>query len=358
MASSSFAGTPAVFIPGTMPPSVWKHSGFLKAETQTVLPACSPALRSVEDPTETLQTATAALQCPEGPCPLTTHPIDPATREQMLLDHIPTVRFVARRLHERLPQHVELEDLVGAGIVGLIDAMDKFDFRKNVQFRSYAQFRIRGAILDSLRTLDWGSRDLRRKGRSIDEAWQKLNQSLGRRPSESEMCHQLGMTLHGYQQLLGELKGLEIGSLNDFRFDDSPEEELAHVPADPDEDPLRRCIKSEMSSWLSAAVAKLSEREAKVLALYYVEEMTMKEIGAALGVVESRVSQIHSSAVVALRNKMVRAGKLTRSPASTGTRMNTHKQEQIEKSSNRKGLVPAALVKRQRVARNCGLTLQ
>ncbi len=225
-------------------------------------------------------------------------------REQVLMDHLPLVRFVARRIHERLPQHVELEDLVSAGIVGLIDAFNKFDSGKNVQFRSYAQFRVRGAILDSLRTLDWGSRELRRKGRSIEEATQKLTHQLNRRPSESEVAADLGMELGQYQELLGELKSLEIGSLHETRNEDSSEEELAYVPTAPEEDPLYRCMKNEMSAQLSAAIADLPERDARVLVLYYVEEMTQKEIGAVLGLVESRVSQIRSAAVNRLRTVM------------------------------------------------------
>ncbi len=232
-------------------------------------------------------------------------------REQVLMDHLPLVRFVARRIHERLPQHVELEDLVSAGIVGLIDAFNKFDKGKNVQFRSYAQFRIRGAILDSLRTLDWGSRELRRKGRSIEEATQKLTQQLNRRPSEGEVAAELCMALGQYQELLGELKSLEIGSLHEMRNEDSTEEELAYVPTAPEDDPLYRCMKNEMSSQLSAAIAELPERDARVLVLYYVEEMTQKEIGAVLGLVESRVSQIRSAAVNALRARLAGGSKIT-----------------------------------------------
>src|SRR5271155_5808217 len=113
-------------------------------------------------------------------------------QERVLLDHLPVVRFIARRIHERLPQHVEMEDLVSAGVVGLMDAFAKFDAAKKVQFRSYAQFRIRGAILDSLRTLDWGPRELRRKGRAVEEAIRTLTARLGRAPGEGEISLQMG----------------------------------------------------------------------------------------------------------------------------------------------------------------------
>lgn len=222
-------------------------------------------------------------------------------REQMLVEHLPTVRFVARRIHERLPQHVEMEDLVSAGVVGLIDAFSKFDHTKQVQFKSYAQFRIRGAILDSLRTLDWSPRELRRKGRAVEEAIRSLTQQMGRAPSEVEIAAEMQLSLSDYQQLLGELKGLEIGSLHTERTEDSGDAELEYVPGSPVEDPLFLCMQGEARQRLIDAIDELPEKERMVLTLYYYEELTMKEIGLTLGVVESRVSQIHSAAVVRLR---------------------------------------------------------
>ena len=224
--------------------------------------------------------------------------------EQVLLEHLPIVRFLARRIHERLPHHVDIEDLVSAGVVGLMDAFAKFDPAKKVQFRSYAQFRIRGAILDSLRTLDWSPRELRRKGRAVEEAIRALTARLGRAPGESEIAAEMGLELEEYQQLLGDLKGLEIGTLHIERNEDSGEEELAYVPGRPEEDPLFRCLRGELEGRLADAIAHLPERERLVMTLYYYEEMTMREIGLALGVVESRVSQMHASAVTHLRGAL------------------------------------------------------
>jgi RNA polymerase sigma factor for flagellar operon FliA len=225
-------------------------------------------------------------------------------RDLLLMEHLPTVRYLARRIHERLPQHVELDDLVSAGIVGLIDAFSKFDHTKKVQFKSYAQFRIRGAILDSLRTLDWSPRELRRKGRAVEEAIRSVTQRVGRAPSEQEIAKEMELTLSEYQLLLGDLKGLEIGSLHIERSEDSGDEELAYIPGSPEDDPLFRCLKGEMKQRLADAIDDLPEKERMVLTLYYYEELTMKEIGVTLGVVESRVSQIHSSAVVRLRTAL------------------------------------------------------
>ena len=222
-------------------------------------------------------------------------------RDQILLEHLPTVRYLARRIHERLPQHVELDDLISAGVVGLIDAFSKFDHTKQVQFKSYAQFRIRGAILDSLRTLDWSPRELRRKGRAVEEGIRSVTHKLGRVPTEPEIAREMDMSLSEFQQLLGELKGLEIGSLHLERTENSGDEELAYIPGSPDENPLFRCLQGEMKQRLTDAIEELPEKERMVLTLYYYEELTMKEIGLTLGVVESRVSQIHSSAVLRLR---------------------------------------------------------
>ena len=235
-------------------------------------------------------------------------------RDRLLLEHLPTVRYLARRIHERLPQHVELDDLISAGVVGLIDAFSKFDHAKKVQFKSYAQFRIRGAILDSLRTLDWSPRELRRKGRAVEEAIRTTTQRLGRAPAEPEVAKEMGVSLTDYQTLLGELKGLEIGSLHMERSEDSGDEELSYIPGPAEDDPLFRCLKGEMKQRLADAIDELPEKERMVLTLYYYEELTMKEIGLTLGVVESRVSQIHSSAVVRLRASL-------RNLASNGTTM-------------------------------------
>jgi RNA polymerase sigma factor for flagellar operon FliA len=229
-------------------------------------------------------------------------------REELLLEHMSSVRYIARRIRERLPQHVELDDLMSAGVIGLMDAFNKFDTRKNVQFKSYAQFRIRGAILDSLRELDWSPRELRRKGRAIETAISTLTGQLGRAPSEPEIAAELQMTLEGFQVLLGDLKGLEIGTLHTERNEDAGDEEINYIAAPEADDPFLQCMKSEMRGRLADAIDELPEREKLVLSLYYFEELTMKEIGIAIGVVESRVSQIHSAAVLRLRTSLTGSG--------------------------------------------------
>jgi len=245
-------------------------------------------------------------------------------QERVLLEYLPIVRFLARRIHERLPQHVELEDLVSAGVVGLMDALAKFDPTKKVQFRSYAQIRIRGAILDSLRSLDWSPRELRRKGRAVEETIRVLMARMGRPPGEGEIAAEMGTSLEEYQQLLGDLKGLEIGTLHIERNEDSGEDEVACVSGRPEDDPVFCCMREELEERLTDAISRLPERERLVMTLYYFEEMTMREIGLALGVVESRVSQVHASAVLHLRvalNDMAGAGAFsgTAAPPRAGS---------------------------------------
>ncbi len=238
-------------------------------------------------------------------------------QEEEIAAHLSMVRFLARRIHERLPSHVELDELIGAGVLGLMDAYKKFDPDKKVKFRSYAQFRVRGAILDSLRTLDWSPRDLRRKAREIETAIQLLTGRVGRSPSEVEVAAELKMTLVDYQHVLGDLKSLEVGTLNVERSEDSGEEELAYIPNRTEDDPLFQCLRGEMHARLKDAIENLPERERLVMNLYYFEELTMKEIGNVLGVVESRISQVHASAVLHLRAALhvFRSGKTGRPEA-------------------------------------------
>ena len=141
-------------------------------------------------------------------------PLDEDERNRILLEQMPQVRYIARHIHDRLPQHVPIEDLVHAGVLGLMDALTKYDEARQVQFKTYAKFRIRGAILDSLRELDWSPRDLRRKSRMIEVATAKLSHQLHRSPTEQELAAEMGLTLEAFQHLLGELEGLDLGSFH------------------------------------------------------------------------------------------------------------------------------------------------
>jgi RNA polymerase sigma factor for flagellar operon FliA len=240
---------------------------------------------------------------------------DTEERERLLLEHLPQVKYIARRIHDRLPAQVPLDDLIHAGVVGLIDAVEKFDPSKNVQLKSYAKFRIRGAILDSLREMDWSPRHLRRQARRIEEAHRDLKLRLGRVATEPELAKELGMNLEDFQHLLGELRGLDLGSLQAESMDPQAEEEMvSYRPGGTDKDPFFLCLRGEIRSHIASALEDLDEKEKQVVTLYYLEELTMKEVGAVLGVGESRVSQIHSAAIVRLR---ARLGELLRARAHT-----------------------------------------
>lgn len=224
-----------------------------------------------------------------------------AERDRMVTEHLPLVRHVARRIHMRLPRHVEMDDLISAGVLGLLDASAKYRPDRKVAFSSYAQFRIRGAIIDSLRAYDWGPRELRRKARRVEEASRKLIARLGRAPLGSEIASELGISLGTYQDLRRDLNGLEVGPLSLDQEDGSGDGMPVQAVADEDTDPLHRCLRSEIEDSLADAMDRLPERERVVMNLYYREERTMREIGLALGVVESRISQMHASAVTRLR---------------------------------------------------------
>jgi len=252
--------------------------------------------------------------------------LDEAQREKILLDHLPQVHHVARRIHGRLPQQVLLEDLVHAGILGLMDAVRKYDPSKNVQLKHYAEFRIRGAILDSLRLIDWGPRTLRRQARRLNQAIAESKARLGRDPSEAEIAAELQMSLESLQRLRGDLRGLDIGSLQAETDEYGGEEKIPARAGSEDEDPYHQALRSEIKTLLDRAIGELPDREREVLALYHFEELTMKEVGALLSIGESRVSQIHTSALLRLRSRLpqllsktppqkpglLRAGKLMR----------------------------------------------
>ncbi|WP_263354408.1 FliA/WhiG family RNA polymerase sigma factor [Acidicapsa acidisoli] len=222
-------------------------------------------------------------------------------QDHALLKHLPMVRFVARRIHGRLPKNIEIDDLLSAGMVGLVQAFAKFDPTKNVRFASFAQFRVRGAIMDSLRMLDWASRGLRRTGRQVQQAICTLTARLGRAPSEDQVAAELKLSLNDYQKLLGDLDGLEIGTLHRKREDGSGDEELIYVPGRPEDDPLFRCMRGEAEERLASAIQGLSETERLVTTLYYYEEMTIREIGLTLNLDQIKIRQIRTSAVLHLR---------------------------------------------------------
>lgn len=220
--------------------------------------------------------------------------VSESRRDEIVLEHLPLVKAIAIRVHENLPVHVDLDDLIHAGVLGLFDAADKYDSGKNVAFQAYAKHRIKGAILDSLRDSDWASRDLRKRHKKAESAARELTAKLGRTPTESEMADSMGVGLERWRRMMVELRTVGLLSATP-RGDDGAA--LPEFPARPDSRPDCICSHVQLHDALSYAMRALPDRYRKVVLLYYSNEMTMKEIGDMLGVNESRVSQIHKTAL-------------------------------------------------------------
>ncbi len=230
-----------------------------------------------------------------------------ARRDQVVLEHLSLVKAIAIRVHESIPVHVELDDLVHAGILGLFDAATKFDSTKQVAFSSYAKHRIKGAILDSLRQLDWASRDLRRRHKQVEQVTRELHATLQRNPTEDELAERMGVDVARWRQMAMDLRtvGLVSASARNGDNDDMPPPDF---PSRSDHQPDSICAREQLRSKLDVAMQCLPERYQRVVVMYYRNDMTMKEIGGVLGINESRVSQIHKSALEKMASALHNAG--------------------------------------------------
>lgn len=228
---------------------------------------------------------------------------DPAERERLISEYASLVKRIAARLGSRLPSHINQKDLLSAGIMGLLDAIDKFDVEKGTEFKSYAEYRIRGAMLDELRSLDWVPRSVRKNARRLQEAYFKVEKEKMRPAEDHEVARELGLELESFYQLLDEARGVSIIS----------KEEIGSAFAQNDADeflagnevsPLDALKLRELRDMVSKAIQRLPENERMAVTLYYYEELTMKEIGEVLGYTESRISQLHTKAVLRLRSSL------------------------------------------------------
>lgn len=219
-----------------------------------------------------------------------------AKRDRVVLEHLPLVRAIAVRVHESLPVHVDIDDMVHAGILGLFDAAEKYDPDKQVAFSSYAKHRIKGAILDSLRQSDWASRDLRRRHKQVEAITRELTAILHRAPTDAEVAEKLGVSIERWRQMMLDLRNVGLISAS-TRANDQDDLPAPEFPSKPETQPDSMCAREQMRTALGTAIQALPVRYQKVVSLYYTNEMTMKEIGGVLGINESRVSQIHKSAL-------------------------------------------------------------
>jgi RNA polymerase sigma factor FliA len=222
----------------------------------------------------------------------------------MLQQYSPLVRRLAHQMIAKLPANVEIDDLIQVGMIGLNDALSRFDTGQGVQFETFATQRIRGAMLDELRGADWMSRGNRKQQRSIEAAVHRLEQKLGRAPLESEIAKEMGISLADYQELLGKVRGTQLVYLEDMSGDDGDQDYLDRHVADKEADPLSQLNDHRLREALVAAIKTLPEREQYVMSMYYEHDMNLKEIAAVLGVTESRVCQLHSQSIARLRVKL------------------------------------------------------
>ncbi|MFQ5515591.1 MAG: FliA/WhiG family RNA polymerase sigma factor [Myxococcota bacterium] len=247
------------------------------------------------------ESLTAALE--------TQGPIPPPLKQQIVLEHTALVRYVVSRIASRLPAHVDLEDLHNTGVIGLMDAIDKFDPRRDCKFRTYAEFRVKGAILDELRALDWVPRSVRQKGRRLERAYEEVEQRLGREASDDEVARSLGIDVEELHALSHQAAGVAIVHMDQLRSTDDWDAPLpGEVFEDPQsENPFDSLRARRDADSLADCIAHLSEREKLVIMLYYYEDLSMKEIGSVLGITESRVCQIHGKALGRLRTRFTGA---------------------------------------------------
>jgi len=228
-------------------------------------------------------------------------------RDRLILHYSPLVKYVAGRVAVGLPQSVEQSDLVSYGIFGLIDAIEKFDLDRGYKFETYAIARIKGAILDELRSIDWVPRSVRAKARAIEHAFGKLEGQLRRAPTDDELAHELDMTDDQLQSALGQISFIGLVALDEMLSTGERGESITlgdMVASDPREAPGVAYEVEEMRTMLAEAIGRMPEREKVVLSLYYYEGLTLAEIGSVLGVTESRVCQIHTKAVLQLRSRI------------------------------------------------------
>ncbi len=242
-------------------------------------------------------------------------PIAEAERERLILEHLPQVRLIARRIQERLPESITLEDLISTGVIGLISAIDHFDPTHNVKLKTYAEYKIRGAILDSLRGLDWAPRQKRRRAKQIESAIATAEQKLKRCPTEDEVAAELKITLDEYHEWLVEIRGLNIGSLEGATGEQG-KDLLNYIPDGGENLPSTLLERSELERILTQEIDGIPEMERTVLSLYYKEELTLREIAQVVNLHESRISQLKTQAILRLRTRLTEQWPAARGQAT------------------------------------------
>lgn len=232
--------------------------------------------------------------------------IDAKTKDQIIVEYAPLIKFIAQKIASRLPSNIELDDLVSCGVIGLMDAIDKFDPTRDNKFKTYAEFRIRGAILDELRAQDWVPRSVREKAKMVEKAYAKLESEYGRPATDDEMCKELNCTQDEFHDLLNKSKSVSLLNIDDSAtFNRGDKKLMAGLMEDSrTSNPFTMVSHKNLRDKIKEGIKGLPEKQRLVLSLYYFEDLNLKEIGQVLDVTESRVSQLHTQAIMKLKGKL------------------------------------------------------
>jgi RNA polymerase sigma factor for flagellar operon FliA len=230
-----------------------------------------------------------------------------STREILVLEYAPLIKYIAQKIAARLPANIELDDLISSGVIGLMDAMEKYDSTRDNKFKTYAEFRIRGAILDELRAQDWVPRSVREKAKLLERCFAKIEQNLGRQATEEEVYGELGITQAEYHELLNQVRSVSLLSYDDISHFSKADKRALHGAGENNAKsptPYSEVNVAYVKNMIAEAIQELPEKQRLVLSLYYYEDLNLKEIGKVLDVTESRVSQLHTQAIIRLKSKL------------------------------------------------------
>jgi RNA polymerase sigma factor for flagellar operon FliA len=230
-----------------------------------------------------------------------------SSRDQLVLEYAPLIKYIAQKIAARLPANIELDDLISSGVIGLMDAMDKYDATRDNKFKTYAEFRIRGAILDELRAQDWVPRSVREKAKVLERCFAKIEHQMGRQATDEEVCQELGINQDEYHELLNQVRSVSLLSYDDVSHFSKADKRALHGVGDNSTKaptPFNEVNVAYIKKMISDAIRDLPEKQRLVLSLYYYEDLNLKEIGRVLDVTESRVSQLHTQAILRLKGKL------------------------------------------------------
>lgn len=231
-----------------------------------------------------------------------------STRDQLILTYAPLIKYIAQKIAARLPANIELDDLMSSGVIGLMDAIDKYDASRDNKFKTYAEFRIRGAILDELRAQDWVPRSVREKAKVLERCYNRIEQQTGRQATDEEVCSDLKISMEEYHDMLNQVRSVSLLSFDDISNFSKADKRAIHGLSNNGKGgtttPFSEVNSAHLKKLIAEAIQDLPEKQRLVLSLYYYEDLNLKEIGRVLDVTESRVSQLHTQAVIRLKGKL------------------------------------------------------